>query len=327
MNFIEIKYRLLMLAGLVLLVSACDQIKDEAKPKKYTDLLVKRLNFRLDQGDSIDFKIEDSISTLGSYTLRVENPLHGTIRYTGYHYTYTPDPNYYGKDSCTYTAENQTNDSISRCIFNIRQTRFPCFINVRPDSARVLERDSVFLDVLKNDDTCGRTTLRLLSNTAIGTASMVGNRILYKYRGLRILAGTVLHQTFRYQACTNGSNDCKEANVKIKIYGQYMPDCEDIFRPSADRIVISREERTRIPISQLLANDSYCQGDLDSNSFQLDYQGRATYGNVVPDRFDPKMLFYMPISSFPVNQDSFQYSIRRRASNTRRSARVTLVFQ
>ncbi len=226
----------------------------------------------------------DSIIIIG-----ITQPTNGVATYTTSYVYYTPNPNYNGLDSLTYTISdgNGGTDTAGVSLTVTSQSDPPVAVD---DTAIVIEDSSNnLLNVLANDYDPESNPLLITSVTqpTHGTSSTNGAFVFYtpapNYNGV---------DSFSYTISDGGSTD--SATVTLSITAVNDP-------PSAnDDTTTVVEDSNNNPIMVLL-NDN----DIDGDSLTVIGVTQPPHGSVT---FSASTVFYTPQANF-VGADSFSYTV------------------
>lgn len=151
--------------------------------------------------------------------LAVGEPLHGTAVIQGSRIKYTPEPNFYGTDSFTYTVgDGQSTDGATVTITVISVNDLPQAVS---DSAVTIAGSSVVIRVLDNDSDPVENdplTIVSVSNPAHGTATTNGTTVTYKPD-----SGFVGTETFTYTVSDGTDSVTGTVTVTVKPYQLFIP--------------------------------------------------------------------------------------------------------
>lgn len=321
-------FSLVACLGLIVLgLTGCDEVKPEIRPIDEQRVLVKRIHFRVYEADTLLFSIADSLHSVNSYGINISEPKNGIIWFDGAigKYGYTPHQGFVGWDSVKYViTENNGLEDSAMCLIEIMARNTVCNSIVKADSFPVLERAPNFLPIFRNDVICPDAVITFPLSPPRSIIDLNDRGVTYNYTGPPIPAGTFRYEQFAYRVA-DPSGQISTGIVKLRVYGQTMPDCEEYFQPLNDRVNISRSNRRPIPITLLIGNDQACKGDIDTNSFHID-QPYTQGGVITRDSLDMRNLLYIPRGGIMMNSDQFVYRIKRKNSNTYKTARVLVVL-
>ncbi|MAT98453.1 MAG: hypothetical protein CL608_15015 [Anaerolineaceae bacterium] len=156
----------------------------------------------------------DSLSILS-----VSNPVHGTAVIQGSRIKYTPDPNFHGSDSFTYTVgDGEFTDIATVNITIVSVNDMP---QAASDSAATSAGATVVIKVLDNDNDPvegNRLTVTSVANPAHGTATTNGTTITYKPD-----SGFVGTETFTYTLSDGTDSVTGTVTVTVNPYQLFIP--------------------------------------------------------------------------------------------------------
>jgi regulation of enolase protein 1 (concanavalin A-like superfamily) len=164
--------------------------------------------------------------------LHISKPLHGLVEQKENILYYSPDSDFIGTDSLSYTITNGHKESKS-CFIAIQVNK-----NLKPiannDNAEVYFEGSIIINVLKNDhDREGDSIfIRGFSQPVHGKLNMLGDRLFYS-------AGNTSNQTDSFKYVINdGKSNSDSAIVRIAIKSKNDPcypwissDIGDVVKP------------------------------------------------------------------------------------------------
>jgi hypothetical protein len=151
--------------------------------------------------------------------LAISVPVHGTAVIQGSRIKYTPDPNFHGADSFTYTVgDGEFTDVATVIITVVSVNDLP---QAASDSAATQAGASIVIKVLENDNDPvegSRLTITSVANPAHGTATTNGTTIIYKPD-----AGFVGAETFTYTMSDGTDSVTGTVTVTINPYQLFIP--------------------------------------------------------------------------------------------------------
>ena len=162
------------------------------------------------------------------------NPSNGTVSQEGDSYRYTPNADFFGSDSFTYTISDG-NGGTATATVNITVNS----VNDAPvavdDNATVENTATILIDVINNDTDKEGDTIGLESNTnpSNGTVSKEGDSYRYTPN-----AGFVGSDSFTY-TISDGNGGYATATVNITITGSIINTNIDLAAPSTDYIELT----------------------------------------------------------------------------------------
>jgi Bacterial Ig domain len=180
-------------------------------------------NIAEDSGpDVIDVLGNDSSDVPNLIVSSVTQPPNGTVSFTDTDVTYTPDPDFHGPDSFTYTAHNDDGDAPPATV-NVTVTQVDHAPVANNDTDTTAEDTADNIDVLANDTDADGDTLTIsnLSNPPHGTATVVSGEVHYvpdaNYHGpdsftYKANDGTLLSNTATVNVTVTSVNDFPTAN-------------------------------------------------------------------------------------------------------------------
>ena len=216
----------------------------------------------------------------------VTTPSHGTITTSGNTITYTPDTNYCGSDSASYTVSD-SNGGTDTANININVVCVNDAPVVNDDSYTVLEDSSNNqLSVLANDnDVESQLSIQTYSLPGNGTVSVSGNNLVYTPDP--DFFGT---DTFQYTATDGQLTGTATVTMTVTPVND---------APVANSDTATTNEDT--PVSIAVLNNDF---DVDS-SISIQSTTNPTNGNVV---ISGDNINYTPNNNF-VGTDTFTYTI------------------
>ena len=173
------------------------------------------------QGGSIPITLVGTGPDPAGLTYAVAStPADGKLTGTAPHLTYTPNANFVGTDSFTFTVSDESVLSSPASITVQVSSRTPP--QTTPDGATVAPGSHVLVDVLANDTPGGApldpSALRVLNAPTRGTASVSDGEILYTPAA----ATNSGQDTFTYDAC-DANGDCATGTAVITITADLAP--------------------------------------------------------------------------------------------------------
>ena len=250
--------------------TAPQAVPDSVSTSQNTDIEIDVLRNDVDPDDR-------DVKTVGSYT----QPTHGEVVLNDDGtFTYTPDQNYHGADSFTYTVTDETspwhlhglsggghtNSQSATVTVDVISVNSPATVN--PDTATVAEDSTANpIDVLANDyDPDGTLTLTGTPSATKGTATISNGKILYtpnaNYRGTDTITYSVKDP--------NGNTTDGTVTVTVT-------QVNDTATVKPDTATVA-EDSTANPID-VLANDYDPDGTLTLTGTPSATKGTATISN------------------------------------------------
>ena len=220
----------------------------------------------------------------------VTDPPHGTATYTIDYVFYTPDPDYTGSDSFTYSITDGNGGSSTATIFvTVTSGNDPPVAN--DDSATVLEDSSNNqIDVLANDNDPDGDSLDITSITQPlnGIASYTAANVFYtpnvNYNG---------PDQFSY-IISDGNGGTDSATVSVTVTGVNDP-------PIANDDVVTVLEDSSGNQINVLSNDF----DIDGDNLDITSVTQPSHGTVT---FTIDYVYYTPDNNYN-GPDQFSYNI------------------
>jgi len=245
----------------------------------------------------IDLLANDLLGVEPTLVTRVENGLHGSTHDNGDGtITYTPEPDFEGTDTFTYTiGDNDGNYSSATVTVIVYPTNdSPTAVD---DLSETDESESVRINVLANDgDADGNidpSSVSIIQNPAQGTLDVDPSTGVVTYLPSNGNCGS---DEFSYVVSDNEDLPSNEARVLIDIR------CNE--SPSAQDDAATTDENTAIAID-VAANDSDHDGSLDLSSIQITRSPSLGSVSVHPSS---GVVTYMP-DPLSCGDDTFSYTI------------------
>ncbi len=239
-----------------------------------------------DHSISIDVLSNDSIDN-NTTIKNITKPKNGVVVLKNNKLFFTPNRDYYGYDSFSYTIFNSSDKSSAKVYITIKP------INDAPiakdDSVELNEDSSLLIDVLKNDKDTDNTKLTIEFDTKPlhGRVSLKNSQIEYipnnNFNG---------EDSFFYKAKDSGGLTSK---AKVDIYVKPIND-----RPIAIDDNISTKFNQKILID-ILKNDK----DVDGDNLIIKSTTKPTHGEV---KIENNTIIYKPELGFS-GIDKFRYTI------------------
>lgn len=240
-----------------------------------------------DEGDSVD------TSTL----VIVSNASNGVVAVSGGQIVYTPNINFNGTDSFTYTIEDENGQVSNTATVMVNVTGVNDLPEAADDSATTDEDTAVAVDVLANDSdidgTVDATTVIIMTNPQNGSASVDALTGEITYTPSADYNGS---DSFTYVVQDDADGTSNEATVAITINS--VNDA-----PVAEDNTATLLEDTPHTIN-VLGNDSDVDGTIDSSSVAVVTQPAS--GSVIVD--GSGSISYTPSINFN-GSDSFTYTV------------------
>jgi len=218
----------------------------------------------------------------------VTQPDNGSVSHDGSEITYTPDPNFHGVDSFTYTISDG-NAGTSTAAVTVTVAEVNDAPIARNDEADTDEDTPISIDVLRNDgDPDGDPlSVEAVSQPANGTVLNNGTDVTYTpdpaFFGV---------DTFTYAAC-DGNGCTALATVTVTVFPVNDP-------PTAQDDSDTTDEDFPVTLD-VLDNDSDPEGD----PLEIESVAQPANGSVSSDGFD---IIYTPDPDFQ-GIDSFTYTL------------------
>jgi CSLREA domain-containing protein len=228
----------------------------------------------------------------------ISGPVNGTVTSNGDGtFTYTPNPNFYGSDSFTYTIADDgglTSDEATVTI-NVTSVNDPPVANDDSAEININESPAVNIDVTANDtdvdDTINPASVATVSVPISGTVSVDPVSGVVTYTPDEDFVG---QDTFEYEVCDTGMPIlCDTATVTVTVSGNRPPVANDdqVETPQGTPVIID-----------VLANDT----DEDGDTLTVTQFSQGSRGTVTTNA--DGTLTYAPNSNFK-GTDSFTYTI------------------
>lgn len=227
--------------------------------------------------------------------------------------TYTPNANFNGSDTFTYTVEDNTMLISQAATVTVSVTS----VNDNPvalaDLATTAEDNATSIDVAANDsdvdvgDSLDINSITIVTQPSFGTATANGG--LVDYSPAANFNGT---DSFTYTINDSFGASSNSATVTINVTG-----VNDLPTASNDVATVDEDDFVRIDV---LANDSDIDGTLDltSTSVQID----PTNGSAVVDSVTGEIV-YTPAANFN-GSDNFTYTVRDNDNGTSNAGTVSI---
>jgi hypothetical protein len=268
-------YKFLIFSTLMASLWACDEIKvvpPIVQPVDETPLIdTKTLYTQPNNFVAFDTKIVLSKS-LGFTSLKLESvPKFGRTYYnkTGLLIYKADSTKAEGIENLIYKVLNTDPKKDKRDTLKISIssdiTKTPCNAGAIPDFFSVKLNTTTILNVLKNDRFCNAildsTTLEIVENPILGTATIEKNRIKYSPK-----IGLDIDDFFLYRICTSGANPvCMIAGVRVDIQGL---SCKTFLLPD---LLFINKNNANTQIINVLDNDKICE-NYDKKSLKIAVQ-------------------------------------------------------
>jgi len=252
-------------------------VNDAANTNENTSVEIAVLNNDIDR-DSSNLTVS-----------AVTTPLHGTAVTTASNaILYTPDLNYFGRDSFEYTVSDGDNTATASVVVNV------IFVNVAPvlaaDEFSTPEDTAQVFDVLANDSDGDGDVLSVVSVTAPanGTAELLDSgQIRYTPN-----AGFNGQDNFNYTVSDGEIESTAPVTVVVTSVNDPLVAIDDTASTTEDNAVVI----------DVLANDT----DPDGDSLSVTAVSAARSGQAVVNANGT--LTYTPAAGFS-GQDSFSYTV------------------
>ena len=218
----------------------------------------------------------------------VSNPPNGTASILGNQVQYTPDANFNGNDSFTYTASDGNGGTDSATVnVTVNSVNDPPVAN--PDSGSTSEDSSVGINVISNDTDADGDSLTVSGNTQGSNGSVVCAGTSCTYTPAANFNGS---DSFSYTASDgNGGSDTATVSVTVSAVND---------SPTAVGDSATTQESQQVTIS-VLNNDS----DPDGDSLTLQSVGSASNG--IASKVG-NVVSYTPNGGF-TGTDNFSYTV------------------
>jgi len=178
----------------------------------------------------------------GPIAITATDPPHGTVVVTGGTVVYTPDPDYNGPDTFSYTITDRDGQT-STATVNVNVTPVNDTPNAVADTVTTAEDTAVTIPVLGNDTGLGDGPLTITAtDPPHGTISIVGNTVVYTpdpdYNG---------PDTFTY-TITDANGDTSTATINVTVTA-----VNDTPNAVGDGVTTTEDTAVMIPV---LGNDT-----------------------------------------------------------------------
>jgi len=237
----------------------------------------------------IDVLLNDSDSDGDAITIsNMTNPANGTVQLVNGQIQYTPNANFTGTDTFTYTItdgnNNQTTATVNVVVADVNQA--PNAVN---DNSTTPEGTPVTVNVISNDTDPEGDALEVmtLGQASNGTVSIVNNQVVYTPN-----AGFTGTDSFTY-VVSDGNGNSTTATVNI-----IVTDVKSA--PVAVNDARTTPENTAVTIP-VLGNDT----DADGDTLSIVSATNPSNGSVSVTGND---IIYTPVNGFS-GQDTFDYTI------------------
>ncbi|NET71731.1 MAG: tandem-95 repeat protein, partial [Sphaerospermopsis sp. SIO1G2] len=263
-------------------------------------------------GNDVDTNFDISSVQIGS------NPNNGTVSVnsTGT-ISYTPNSNYAGADSFTYTVQDE--DGLVSNVANVDITVNP--INDLPvannDSAVTQQGENITITVLNNDSDVENgidvTTVQIVNNPENGTVSVDETTGEITYAPNSDFFG---NDSFTYTVTDTDSGTSNVATVDILV----NPNQDNNTPPTANDDNVSTEQNSALVIN-VLGNDEDAENNIDVTTVEVD--SNPENGTVSVDETTGEIT-YLPNNDF-IGNDSFTYRVRDRNGVNSNAATVNII--
>jgi hypothetical protein len=262
----------------------------------------------------VDGSLDPSTVTIGT------SPGHGSTSVdpaTG-RVTYTPNPNFNGGDSFTYSVKDDDGEPSNAATVTVTVNRVNILPVANDDSATTDEDVPVTIDVLANDnDVDGNldaATVQVASPPSHGSASVDSATGRVTYTPTANFSGP---DGFTYTVKDNDGASSNTANVAITVNSiNDLPVAQDDSATTNEDVAVTID---------VLANDNDVDGNLDAATVQIatsPANGQATV--------DPAtgQVTYTPAADY-AGSDSFTYTVNDNdgASSNTATVNVTIIQQ
>jgi uncharacterized repeat protein (TIGR01451 family) len=253
---------------------------------------------------TIDVLSNDTDVDLDTFTIKsISAPTHGSAEIVDGKIVYTPDANWSGDDSFTYTIGDGSDfESTATVSVNVIEVNDP---PVAVDDEATTDEDApVSIDVLANDTDIDLDSLTIsaVGTPGNGTAEIVNKQIVYTPNAN--FHGT---DSFTYTV-SDGRGGMDEGNVAITI-----DTINDDPVAVDDDVTINEDEPRTIDV---LAND----GDLDLDALTISAVGASNHGTV---EMVNEQIIYTPNANY-FGSDSFTYTASDGQGEDEGSVQITI---
>lgn len=221
-----------------------------------------------------------------------EGPSNGTLTLNDDgSFTYSPDANYYGSDSFTYTVNNGSGTDVATVSITVNPTDDP--VTVVNDTATVNEDGTVTIEVLANDSVPDGVSTITVTHVDQGTATVVDGKIVYtpdpNTSGLHKFAYTV----------TDADGDTATAAVNVTVNPT-----DDPVTATDDTATVAEDGEVTINVA---ANDTAPDGGATVTIISAPTNGTATVSGT--------RVFYTPDPGTS-GTDTFTYTLTDQDGDT-----------
>ncbi|MFT4924681.1 MAG: hypothetical protein ACI8WB_000764 [Phenylobacterium sp.] len=259
------------------------------------------LSINEDQLAAIDILGNDSDSDgtlVASSVVIISQPTNGTVIVNSDGtLAYTPNANFFGNDSLSYTVQDNGGATSFEATVSIAVNSVNDAPVTTNDTIRVVDLTSTqILNVIANDDDVDGTisSISLITQPQNGTISIDSTTLLLRYIPSAGFSGT---DVFSYQLTDNDGAISAATTVTLTL---------DAINeaPLANDDNVQTDEDQFITI-EVLANDSDTDGQLIASSVQITAPPSHGTANV---RLSDGAIFYVPTADFS-GDDSFVYQV------------------
>ncbi|MFK8031357.1 MAG: Ig-like domain-containing protein, partial [Gammaproteobacteria bacterium] len=262
-----------------------------------------------------DSDVDEGDSVIGSTLTLVSTPDDGDVSVDSGEFTYTPDENFFGTDTFTYTIKDQSNatSNVATVTVNVSGVNdSPTAVN---DAATTDEDTSVTIDVTDNDSdidgSLDSSTLSIVAQPSQGSVQVEGGQLVYTPDAN--LNGV---DAFTYIVRDDGDASSNAATVNITI------------NPVNDNPVARNDTATLLEDGTLminvLGNDSDVESGFDAASVTLAITQAPENGSVNIE--SSGLITYTPEDLYNGN-DSFSYTVTDVDGGTSNAALVSITVE
>ena len=254
----------------------------------------------------------DSDGTLNASTVAATAPSNGstTVQPTGV-VTYTPNPNFFGTDSFTYTVKDNTGltSNVATVTITVNSVNDPPV--AANDAGQTNEAQAVTIDVLANDSdidgTLDPATVTVGSAAANGSTSVNTTTGAITYTPNAGFSGT---DTFTYRVKDNGGANSNFATVTITVNDSPVAANDNALTIEDNPVVID-----------VLANDTDSDGTIDPTTVTI-VSGPANGTTSV--NLTTGQVTYTPNANF-FGTNTFTYKVKDNQNAFSNVATVTVI--
>jgi len=214
-------------------------------------------------------------------------PSHGTVEISNGKVIYTPEDNFSGIDTFTYTISDSNGAEDTATVNVTVEEEENTAPDAKDDSATTEYNTAVTIDVLANDIDEDTLSIQSVTQATHGTVNQVDGKVTYTPDNG--FSGT---DTFNYTATDGELEDTAQVTVTVKEAVNTAPKAEDDTAVTAYNTAVTVD---------VMSNDT----DVDGDTLSIESYGQASHGTV--SQVDGK-LTYTPENGFS-GIDTFTYTV------------------